>query len=303
LVSGQQDYTQLPVSWDGKCNGLQHLSIAVRDERTASLVSLVPCDKPSDIYTEVVKATEALIPPDNRWKGQITRSLVKRPTMTTPYNVTTMGMGDQIKETLISEGEENYATKETNLAAVELRDYVSSGIRGLLGLTMDLMTWYSEVARAFTKAGTTLYWDLPDGFRVIQDIPKTKTKKLKLRGQTVVINYRVNLDSQDTRRNMSAFSPNITHSLDATHMSLWLSKLPEEVPVMAIHDSFGLPAPHMVTYGPEILKTFVELYRGFSPVAELQRVAADNDIQIPEAPKSGGLSLDSQVALATYAFA
>jgi DNA-directed RNA polymerase len=84
IVTGQQSYTQLPVNRDGRCNGLQHLAAAVRDRDTAELVSLVPMDKPSDIYTKVLEAVNRIIPEDSFWHGKVNRKLVKRNTMTTP---------------------------------------------------------------------------------------------------------------------------------------------------------------------------------------------------------------------------
>ena len=302
ITSGKQQYTQLPVNRDGKCNGLQHLSVAVRDRATASLVSLVPLDKPSDIYTEVVKATEELTPVDSQWKGCITRAMVKRPTMTTPYNVTQRGMGDQIKEVLVDESTENHATKEIHQASVELRELVHEGIKGLLGKTTELMQWYSDVARVFHEADQPIEWLLPDGFKVIQDIPKTTTKKLKLRGGTVVINYRENLAMQDLRRNTSAFSPNITHSWDAAHMTKWIQQLPPGTPMACVHDSYGLTAPDMALYGDSILGVFVQLYSDGSPIAAIQTQAEASGLTLPDPPSMGLLTMD-EISRADYAFA
>jgi DNA-directed RNA polymerase len=60
------------------------LAAAVRDRDTAELVSLVPMDKPSDIYTKVLEAVNKIIPEDSFWYGKVNRKLVKRNTMTTP---------------------------------------------------------------------------------------------------------------------------------------------------------------------------------------------------------------------------
>ena len=40
----------LPVSIDGSCSGYQHYSAAMRAEKEASLVNLMPSDEPQDIY-------------------------------------------------------------------------------------------------------------------------------------------------------------------------------------------------------------------------------------------------------------
>lgn len=42
----------LPVTIDGTCNGLQHISALLRDRDLGASVNLTPSDKPSDIYTD-----------------------------------------------------------------------------------------------------------------------------------------------------------------------------------------------------------------------------------------------------------
>jgi DNA-directed RNA polymerase len=93
----------LPVTVDGSCNGLQHFSAILRDEIGAKAVNLIPSDEPEDVY-EIVKEKvaekvrtdpEAIVAPSD-----ISRALVKRPVMTTPYGATLYGMREQIYEEL-----------------------------------------------------------------------------------------------------------------------------------------------------------------------------------------------------------
>ena len=303
ITSGKQLYTQLPVNLDGRCNGLQHLSTTVRDEATAALVSLVPSDKPSDIYTTVLKAVEQIIPEDSYWHGKLKRSLVKRNVMTTPYNVTREGMKNQLMSEILSESEFNKLTKEDKLRAIELRNYNYDTIIGLLGKTADLMKWYNTVAREYSKRGLQLSWVLPDGFKVIQDIPKTKTKQVRLESKTVVINYRIRTDQQEPRKSCSAFSPNVTHSMDATHMAMWLRTLPPDMPVAAIHDSFGMPAPYVHSIGGTIVNKFVDLYESFDIVEAIcEDFRSKTGEELPPPPTRGNLNL-SKIRESIYAFA
>jgi DNA-directed RNA polymerase, mitochondrial len=303
IVSGAQSYTQIPVNLDGRCNGLQHLATAVRDEKTAALVSLVPADKPADIYTTVLKAVESVVPEDSYWNGKLKRSLVKRNIMTTPYNVTREGMKNQLLSEMLSESEFNKLTKEDKHRAVELRNYNHDTITGLLGVTTELMRWYTTVAREYTKRGLVMSWVLPDNFRVIQDIPKTKTKKLRLESSTVVINYRVNLDKQEPRRNHSAFSPNVTHSMDATHMAMWLRSIPPDVPIAAIHDSFGMPSPKVHPIGGTIVNKFVDLYESFDVITAIQEdFRLKTGEELPPPPTRGNLDI-TKIRESIYAFA
>jgi len=304
ITSGVQSYTQLPVAMDGRCNGLQHLSMAVRDEQTAALVSLVPSDKPSDIYTTVLNAVEARIPEDSQWKGKVTRKLVKRNTMTTPYNVTKMGMGMQIQEEILSTKENNMLSKDDKLASVELREYNHEVITGLLGRTAQLMQWYNDVSRCYMQEGLRISWVLPDGFRVLQDIQEAKTAKVMLEKKQVVINYRRHTGKQNRMRNIHAMSPNVTHSMDATHMSMVLRTLEAGVPIAAIHDSFGVPAPQVNPLRRAILDSFVELYSTFDIIEAIKEDYRNqtNGKELPQSPDLGNLDV-SCVRSSEYAFA
>src|SRR5690606_17603229 len=73
--------TQLPVSVDGSCNGLQHYSAMGLDPIGGAAVNLLPSDRPNDIYqlvadkvADAVRREEGVKPP----LPPITRKLVKR---------------------------------------------------------------------------------------------------------------------------------------------------------------------------------------------------------------------------------
>jgi DNA-directed RNA polymerase, mitochondrial len=306
LRRGRQATTSIPCDLDGSCNGLQHLSMTIRDEQTGRLVNLTPSPEPMDIYTDVQQKVEELLPEDNYWKGKVTRKLVKRNVMTTPYSVTKIGMGDQIRDQM--QKDKGMLTKTERLKASELRDYNYEAIQQLLGRSAQLMQWYQDVARCYMKQGLVMQWVLPDGFRVIQDILRYKRKEVQLEGRTINISYRVDTNDQDTRRNVNAVSPNVTHSMDATHMTLWIRRLMQldpGVPFICVHDSFGLPAPKLRLIGGEILSTFVGLYESFDitkAICDDFRQQTNGKHELPPPPDRGSLQL-SEVRKSIYAFA
>lgn len=303
IVSGRQDYTQLPVNMDGRCNGLQHLSAAIRDETTGALVGLVPADKPSDIYTYVLNNVIKEIPEDSCWYGKVDRALVKRNVMTTPYNVTRDGMRSQLEAELLSRSANNTLSTEDKYHIHELRDYNYKTITSCLGKTMELMQWYNVVAGLYMKRGLRITWLLPDNFKVIQDLPQTKTKQVALEFRSVFINYREKTDRQEITRNKSAFSPNLTHSMDATHMAMWVRQLPDAVPFTVIHDSYGVPSPYVSSIRRTITQTFVELYESFDIIEAIQqdylRLTGE---ELPPPPTRGSLDLKATLN-SDYAFA
>ena len=50
VIKCDRNYTSLPVATDATCSGLQILAGLCRDARTASLVNVLPGDRPQDAY-------------------------------------------------------------------------------------------------------------------------------------------------------------------------------------------------------------------------------------------------------------
>src|SRR5207249_11364093 len=105
----------------GSCNGLQHYSALLRDEKGGRAVNLIPSDVPQDIYKTVankvneILQNNAVMPPAKmdaaegdeealnlaldwiKW-GRVNRSFVKRQVMTLPYGSERYGFREQIAE-------------------------------------------------------------------------------------------------------------------------------------------------------------------------------------------------------------
>ncbi len=307
LKRGQRTTSRIPCDLDGSCNGLQHLSMAVRDRETGALVNLVPKDRPCDIYTDVQHMVEQMLPEDSVWKGRVTRKLVKRNIMTTPYSVTKTGMRDQIRDQMQKDCVSGMLTKAERMSASELRDFNYEAIQQMLGKSAQLMRWYQEASAAYMDHGLTMRWDFPDGFRVLQDIPKYFHRQVQLENRTVNLSYRDRSGEQDRRRNRSAVSPNVTHSMDAYHMTLWIRHMmanDPDCPIMCVHDSFGLPVQKLRAYGESILKTFVDLYESFDVIEAIRKDFREqtNGLELPSPPDKGDLDTNA-VRKSTYAFA
>lgn len=53
--------SHFPVHQDGSCNGLQHYAALGRDDEGAMSVNLHPCDRPCDVYSDVVEMVRPLV--------------------------------------------------------------------------------------------------------------------------------------------------------------------------------------------------------------------------------------------------
>jgi DNA-directed RNA polymerase, mitochondrial len=120
LHGGTGYVTRLPVSFDASASGLQHLSAMCRDDHTARLVNLTPCE-PQDLYSLIASDVQARVDAtkddtfysvDKKTKEQqvdpapnqiarqflaygIDRKICKRNVMTYSYSSKKFGMGSQ----------------------------------------------------------------------------------------------------------------------------------------------------------------------------------------------------------------
>jgi hypothetical protein len=120
------DWEQIPIQLDGTCNGLQHLSALLRDERAAPYVNLSRStyeDKPADIYGRVADIASSRMFDlntgmrmgvekfqDCKWTDrlydaniQINRSLCKSPVMVLPYGGTREAVRLSVKRVVLEQ--------------------------------------------------------------------------------------------------------------------------------------------------------------------------------------------------------
>src|SRR5262249_46384824 len=112
LAQGSTFVSRLPISFDGSCSGLQHLSAMTQDEKTAKLVNLTPSVVPQDIYETIAERVRQRVEGDveyyevthlaQMWLNYgITRKVVKRNVMTYAYSSNAFGMAEQLREDLM----------------------------------------------------------------------------------------------------------------------------------------------------------------------------------------------------------
>ncbi len=101
--------THLPIQLDASCNGLQHLSCIISDSKLAMKVNIVESDTsldPYDLYMDCVDLIRQNIKNGvskypvyaSLLKLRVDRKLIKRSIMTIPYNVTPIGIREQLEE-------------------------------------------------------------------------------------------------------------------------------------------------------------------------------------------------------------
>ena len=304
--------SHLSVNMDGSCNGLQHLSMMLKDEVGGALVNLVPSITPSDVYTSVKDYTNTVIQKDadsneaaKRWLNLVDRKMVKRPTMTQGYGVTPAGIRQQLKDELKKRGKEYNTIRNNLLDSVDyLGNIVDGTIKEIMPGVATIKAVLRDVAALFVKAGKPIRWVTPIGLEVVQQKFKQKQLRVesfrglaKLRGGHKAVRCTLNQDTDifDRAEQMNSLVPNVIHSYDAAHMMHVVNECGRRGIncFHAIHDSFGTHACDVEELHEVIRSEFVIMYSGDTFNNLLKQFAAqlpeDLRKEMPAPPQLGNL--------------
>lgn len=354
LSSGVSYFTHLPTSWDGACNGLQHLAAMTRASE-GSLVNLTDNAIPNDVYQVVADIAKKLIVADldnNEVFGKadddhqerkttapisklaalalafgVDRKLVKRNVMTTPYSSGEFGMGEQHFEDTMAPLELKLLKKEIahhpfgetddewRLASRYLAKRVRAAIMQVVGLPMEAMGFMQKLAKALAHEGKPLRWTTPAGVPCINRYHDATTQRIelwcydkgvKVRSTVVVATGYEKPIAKD--KAASGISPNVVHSMDASHLLLTVGNCADEgfTDIATVHDSFGCLACDAPRMNRILRGTFLKMYTDHDILAELLESArADlteaNHHRLPALPTKGTLDL-KDILNARYAF-
>lgn len=250
----------LGMGLDATCSGIQMYSGMMLDKNGALAVNVIG-DSRNDIYQEVANRVEELLRlkeypktltfgtkdgeqktvsthiEAESLKGNITRSLCKRNTMTVPYNVSKHGMFEQLldefnklkmKDKVFWQGDEWVAVKvltELNYRAIyEI-------IRGAkLGKDYLKECVLNRIKIPYFR---TPIFDLP----VYQPSYKQKGKRVKTNLGT--LRFYENTNEVNRMKMGNSIAPNVIHSIDAVLLYLVVEKLRDkEKFIWVIHDNF-----------------------------------------------------------------
>lgn len=201
MDEGPSFKSRIPVAIDGSCNGLQHLSAALRDERSGKAVNLTPSVMPNDVYTDVADVARDILAyiltadPDtltaqqkkllamaqaddvgSRWlaSGLIGRKASKRPTMTVAYGSRVFGFKDQIaswmskevdkaiiREHFTTMDDEGKTRKLIGPAAKLMASLLMEAMKDAISGPMQAMDWMQACAKVVTATGSYVEWTVP----------------------------------------------------------------------------------------------------------------------------------------------
>jgi len=229
---GKNALSHIPVSLDGTCNGLQHYSAMGKDQKGALATNLINCGEPQDIYTEVLKALKVIVEKDfqkgieeaTNWNGRLSRKIVKKGVMTTPYGVKGYGLKEQLIKIIT---ELNFKDVVIPGALINNANYLSIRMQKAIGEIVEaahsIMKWLQKVAEILARQDLPIIWSTPIGFKVCQANKPKKRKEVRIGNQRLILRQEKHDDRISIRLQKQGFPPNFIHSLDAVNGRLKLS--------------------------------------------------------------------------------
>lgn len=310
-TGGQETFvSHLSIPLDGTCNGLQHLSLMGRDPVGARATN---CSKEADrldLYTEIAEVVKRRVSEDaargvaeaHNWIGEVTRNVVKRSVMTTPYGVTPRG----IQNHLLKDGHVIDLDGSQRANAEYMKDQIVAAVAETVVAAKDIMTYFQDMATALAKAQRPLKWTTPTGMRVTQayhNLASTTVSTLVGRVQLLSEAHDAGLN---VRKQALAASPNVVHSCDAAMLAMTALTLYDKHGITDfafVHDSYATHAADTGLMARTLREVAVDIYKDDWLRKFHDEVAAANpDVELPEPPPLGDFNV-AEVLDAPYFFA
>lgn len=259
----------------------------------------------------------------------VKRGHVKRSVMTFPYGSKEYGFKEQVMEDTIrplkKQADQMLSSRAIDeVGYKEIFPFENDGfgaagvmakllykyVRETVLKAAEAMEWMQDIARMVASQGRPVRWTTPLGFPVCQNYRKFKMRTVKTRifGKALDLSIREDLEDMDIIRAGNAISPNVTHSLDSSHLLKLVAQAVSEglTSFALIHDSFGTHAADTDVFFRVIREAFMRLYENdvLNNLREEFMAQLPPDIrgEVAPVPCSGNLDVGS-ILNSLYAFA
>lgn len=301
-----------PVVLDCTCSGIQHYSALLRSEEMAALVNLTPSETPRDIYGVVLDEVLAKVRADAaagnehaiRWlQLSPDRTLAKPVVMTIPYSATRQAVVNFCQQWAIERacdvlGRNNWCfTKGAMSSHHYMATILYRETSALIQPAKAAMSWLRKLGKAAGKLGLALSWTSPSGVPVIQeywDYSGVRVRLYHLSSVPMDLLTNHQPTQLNAKRMGNGLSPNVIHSLDASHMAaVTIEAHAAGVRnIGGIHDCFATTPAEMAVLRTTIRSTFAGMYARdwFTPIADelLSQLPPDVQAKLPPRPSLGG---------------
>jgi len=308
-LHGSETLSRFPLALDGTCNVLQHCAALGRDSEGALWTNVLAGREPQDIYGRVAALVQTMLrarktKKAREWlrEGLLSRGLVKRATMTTPYGITMKGVRRHLREFIREKFFDSF--DDEVMAARYLGKRVVEAIAQVCVKAVEIRQWLQRVVELFAEKGVGLHWTVPTGFSV----PHHYFEEVGRRVGTVTGALLIKQPSKgagiDLVKQRNAVAANLIHSLDAAHMMLTVVALKAAglSDFAMVHDCYAVHASDVDVMARVLREQFIRLHTEFT----LEKLYEDfkrqaPQIVLPPPPALGGLDL-AEVMQAVYFF-
>ena len=256
----------------------------------------------------------------------VSRSTVKRNCMTYGYSSKKYGFSDQLIDDFMKPLKDKVMRGELDRhpfqdverkAASFLAAINYQAIEEVISSVADGMEFFQATVDALTAENKAMRWETPIGFPVVQKYTHWNAKKVRIflydrvarvekRSQITVRERDEN--KIDRKKSRSAISPNIIHSMDASHlMSTVLHCKKEGInDFFVIHDSFATTINDTSKLYSCVREAFIDMYQDWCLYSDIQeqirqQLNNPNTNKLKDIPKKGNLNLD-EIRNSAYCF-
>lgn len=305
-----------PCHLDGCANGSQHAAMLTGCKSTAYATNILPSPdgKRRDLYIEVANKSIELVKTSENTHEVIAyileclesngRKYAKNPTMVKIYGGKLQTFADSCLKNM---NELNYiidmVNQKTSFAFAKV---ISDALNIILKGGMVFEKWIQASSRVLTNENKGFRYTTPDGFVVSIDRKKRRSEviRVKLNNRLIKLSINKNTPDIDSLKIKSGISPNVIHSLDATHLRMTLSKCIDVgmTQFNFIHDSFGCDMNNMNFLMNATKEAWIELYGNFDVAENLaNQFRCQTDKEIISCSFLGGFDVN-EVMKSEYFF-
>ncbi len=303
---GSKFLSRIPVAMDGSNNGLQIMSLLLKDKNIAEQTNVLPTEKPQDIYQNLCNKLIAKLQHEptkenlNWLRYGIDRKLLKKAIMVVPYGGSFTTLLEIIQSEVYTQslikGELPFKNLRKHCAI--LTRTLWTVIKEELGDAVDLMMWLKQTIRPALHENIEPSFVSPLNLRVNQGYRNTRRHVVRTAlGYKIKrsCNVLVDTDFLSFGKNCRSISPNFCHSLDASVMLSTVERM-KGLGINAlsmVHDSFATHAHNAPQLSTQLRESVVEIFSD-NLLEKFQQDIKSlvPDAEYPELPVMGDLDIN-----------
>ena len=288
----------LPVRQDCSNNGMQILSLLLRDKDTGRMCNLVDNDKANDMYAEFADRVYDELKKDggvlaHEWmKYGFSRKLAKLAVMNKPYGATHYNLVQDIFKS-IGINHPWTSTGEMLTAVIWISKIVNKLANEMCRPVNQVMKFLRESVRALGY-DKPITWTTPTGFKVIQSFHRYKKVNVESVFQNLSITIQANdfQDDIDPKGQTNAVTANFIHSLDACIVHQVANVV--DFDACYIHDCFVTHSCNARAMNAIVRRTYsktfnVDLLTEF----RMEQINTNPEAELPSVPELGDLDVSA----------